>query len=376
MNISFLPHGYLVSTINENETKTSNETIFLIRALKVQNSLEKEVSIKELGFDIISNGASIQKISYSGKTLADRAEQVVRLMEMIGKEQEDPLSEEARLANAQFFMGQEKFWNTDIFVPGYKLEPGQETGIRLEVFRLVSINPIDEVKCTVVYELDNDEKKETVSIPIKTYKTKNDYIFPLKGAWFVWGNSDDTQSHRTMHSQEFGMDLMQFNDDLMIPQTSSTPNENFKMYNKEVIAIADGKVIDCFGQSPENPAAPEMLPDEVIAEIAEKYGFIVAASGNYVVLEHPHGEHSFYGHLVKDSVTVEKGQIVKQGQVLGRLGNSGSSTGPHLHFHLMAGSDLMTSRGLPCHFTNIVDVTGQKVDFIQKNFSVVHTVED
>ncbi len=375
MDISFLPSGYLISTINENEYKTSKETTFLVRALRVKNTLKKKVSIKELQFDIISNDVSVQKISYSGDILTARANQVVKLLEMIGKKQEGPLAEASRLANAQFFMGQEEFWNPDNFVSGNELDHQQETGIRLEVFRLVSINPIDELECTVIYELDNEEKKETISIPIKAYKTKNEYIFPLKGDWLVWGNCDDTMSHRTMHSQEFGMDLVKFNDDMMMPQIGSTPNKDFKMYNKEIIAIADGKVIDCFGNSPENPAAPDMLPDEEIADIAEKYGFIVAASGNYVVLEHDNGEYSFYGHMVKDSVKVEKGQTVKQGQVLGRLGNSGSSTGPHLHFHLMAGPDLMTSRGLPCHFTNIMDFTGQKVEFIQKNLMVVHTIE-
>ena len=376
VEISVLPSGYLIKTINENESKTVKETIFLVRALKVNNSLEKKVSIKELQFDIKSNGISRQKISYSRDVLSDRANQVVKLLGMIGVKQEHQLAEASRLANAQFFLGQEEFWNHENFTSSWELNPGQEIGIRLEVFRLVSINPIDELECTVIYELEEEEKIDTLSIPIKTYKTKNDYIFPLKGAWLVWGNSDDTLSHRTMHSQEFGMDLVQFNDDLMMPQVGSTPNEDFKMYNKEVIAIADGKVIDCFSKSPENPSAPEMLPDEERAEIAEKYGFVVAASGNHVVLEHSNGEYSLYGHLAKDSVTVEKEQKVKQGQVLGRLGNSGSSTGPHLHFHLMAGPSLMTSRGLPCHFTNIVDVTGQKVDFIQKNFTVVHSVDE
>lgn len=373
LEISVLPSDYLIMTINENEAKTSKEAIFLVRSIKIKNSSEKKVSIKELQFDIKSKATSRQKISYVGEVLSDKTKQVERLIQMIGVKQEHPLAEASRLANAQFFMGKEEFWNHEDYTSGFDLEPGQETGIRLEVFRIVSSSPVDELDCTIIYEQEKEERTETLSIPIKTYKTKNDYILPVKGAWIVWGNSDDTTSHRTMHSQEFGMDLMQFNDDLMIPQVGSTPNEEFKMYNKEVIAVGDATVIDCFDGSPENPAAPDMLPDEEVAEIAEKYGFAVAASGNHVILKHPNDEYSLYAHLGKNSVVVEKGQKVKQGQILGRLGNSGSSTGPHLHFHLMAGPSLMTSRGLPCHFTNIVDVTGQKIEFIQKNFMVVHS---
>ena len=375
MEISILPSGYLIQTINENESKTSKESIFLVRALRVVNSLEKKVSIKELQFDIKSEGVSRQKITYSREIFSERADQVGRLLGMIGVKQEHPLAEVSRVTTAQFFMGQEEFWNNENFISSYELEPGQEIGLIFEVFRLVSKSPIDELDCTVIFELDGEEKKDTLSIPVKTYKTKNEYIFPLKGAWIVWGNSDNTTSHRTMHSQEFGMDLMEFNDDLMIPQVGSTPNEKFKMYNKAVIAIGDGEVIDCFDKSPENPTAPEMLPEEESMEIAEKHGFVAARSGNYVIVKHPNDEYSFYAHLVRDSVSIEKGQIVTQGQVLGRLGNSGNSTAPHLHFHLMAGPSILTGRGLPCHFTNIVDLTGEKVDFIQKNFMVVHTTD-
>ncbi|NHJ40328.1 MAG: M23 family metallopeptidase [Asgard group archaeon] len=273
-------------------------------------------------------------------------------------------------------MGQESFWEYENFTSNFELESGQETGYRLEVFQIFSLKPIDELECTVIYEINKEKKKETLTIPVKKYENKNDYIFPLKGAWLVWGNWDDTTSHRTMHSQEFAFDLIQYNDDLMLPQVESTPNEAFKMYKKDVLAIANGEVVDCFSKSPENPSAPEMLSNKKRQEIAEKYGFIVVASGNYVIIQHPNNEYSFYAHLATDSITVKKGQKVKQGQVIGKLGNSGNSTGPHLHFQLMDGPSILIGRGLPCHFKNIVDFTGEKITLIQNSLIIVHTIDD
>lgn len=52
--------------------------------------------------------------------------------------------------------------------------------------------------------------------------------------------------------------------------------------------------------------------------------------GNLVVLRHPNGLETYYGHLSKH--LVETGELVKAGEVIGLGGNTGRSTGPHLHF--------------------------------------------
>jgi murein DD-endopeptidase MepM/ murein hydrolase activator NlpD len=54
--------------------------------------------------------------------------------------------------------------------------------------------------------------------------------------------------------------------------------------------------------------------------------------GNAVVVDHGNGLSSLYGHL--SSVHVSVGEHVSQGQVIGNSGNSGLSTGPHLHFEI------------------------------------------
>ena len=59
--------------------------------------------------------------------------------------------------------------------------------------------------------------------------------------------------------------------------------------------------------------------------------------GNYVYIKHSDGSYTKYGHMASGSVTVSVGDSVKQGQVIGKVGNSGSSTGAHLHFQLEIG---------------------------------------
>jgi hypothetical protein len=54
--------------------------------------------------------------------------------------------------------------------------------------------------------------------------------------------------------------------------------------------------------------------------------------GNYVKIVHADGKSTYYAHLMKGSLAVSKGQEVKCGQLLGKVGSSGYSTGPHLHF--------------------------------------------
>lgn len=56
--------------------------------------------------------------------------------------------------------------------------------------------------------------------------------------------------------------------------------------------------------------------------------------GNYVMIDHGDGMVSIYGHMYPNSVTIKVGDQVKQGQKLGVIGNSGSSTGCHLHFEM------------------------------------------
>jgi murein DD-endopeptidase MepM/ murein hydrolase activator NlpD len=61
--------------------------------------------------------------------------------------------------------------------------------------------------------------------------------------------------------------------------------------------------------------------------------------GNYVIIRHKHGYYTRYAHLL--SARVRLGQRVQQGDVIGYIGNTGLSTGPHLHYEVHIGSDVV-----------------------------------
>lgn len=58
--------------------------------------------------------------------------------------------------------------------------------------------------------------------------------------------------------------------------------------------------------------------------------------GKYIIIQHPNGLQSWYMHL--SEMNVSEGDTVKKGQTIAKLGNTGRSTGPHLHFEIMKGN--------------------------------------
>ncbi|PKL24985.1 MAG: peptidase M23 [Spirochaetae bacterium HGW-Spirochaetae-3] len=69
--------------------------------------------------------------------------------------------------------------------------------------------------------------------------------------------------------------------------------------------------------------------------------------GNYIVIEHKHGFLTRYAHM--SAFKVQKGAVVKQGQIIGYIGNTGLSTGPHLHYEVHLGTETID----PLRFLNI-----------------------
>ena len=102
-----------------------------------------------------------------------------------------------------------------------------------------------------------------------------------------------------------------------------------------VLAVSAGRVVEVVDRY------PDQIPnDPGPVELA-------AADGNHVIIRLGEGVFAGYAHLKPGSVRVGRGQRVRPGEVIGKLGNSGSTTGAHLHFQLMNQPSLLDSDGLP-----------------------------
>lgn len=144
---------------------------------------------------------------------------------------------------------------------------------------------------------------------------------------------------RTIFSGErFAMDTAKF-DDMLSTEIKGDPaqNESYLTYNDPLYAVADGIVVKVVDGRAENHGDLGDAPPSTRDEYA----------GNYLVLDIGHGRYAHYAHLVPGSFRVREGEWVRKGELLASLGNSGKSTGPHLHFELTDGQDILLSRGVP-----------------------------
>lgn len=361
MKIDFLPRDYLINVTRDVEG--GMESDFLLRALKIKNNTRSMVEVKKISFAIKIKGMVVREVSYSGKTLGSMTRNLVK----------NVMNLEVHIA--RMFLGTENFWEPKLMSRTPGLAQGQETGLLLEHFRIVQRKqPVCECAVTVLYLEDGNLRSAHKRIPVLEYVSRNSYIFPVKGTWLVVNNYDDIHVHRRMHSQEFAMDLIQLSSELKIAPDTKSSNEEHVCYGKDIYAIADGEVVDCSNDLPENPPGfGSRLPKDEWDELKAKHGFVAGIAGNYVILKHVGEEHSFYAHMICGSVPVRKGERVRQGQPIGRVGNSGNSEAPHLHFHLMAGSSILSARGLPCRFSNLTHIIGEEhLNLITEDLSIVN----
>jgi murein DD-endopeptidase MepM/ murein hydrolase activator NlpD len=120
-------------------------------------------------------------------------------------------------------------------------------------------------------------------------------------------------------------------------------NASYFLYGADALAVAPGRIIATSDGMAENVPTDPPPPEDV-----------ATATGNHVVQALDDGHFALYAHLQPGSLRVQPGDEVTRGQVLGLVGNSGNSTEPHLHFHVMDGPSPLGSNGLPYVFDHFL----------------------
>ena len=177
---------------------------------------------------------------------------------------------------------------------------------------------------------------------------------PLSGAGWVNVNgccNDPTSPHReTLLASDgdwvtpelFAIDWIREVDGRFY-SGDGTQNTDWVGFGEPIHAVAGGTVV----------LTRDGLPD--IPPMTKNPGLRTPEdyAGNNVIVAIGHGRYAVFDHLVRGSVRVRRGQRVRAGQVVGKLGNSGNTDGPHLHFGIEARPDSL-AQGLPFEIDDFV----------------------
>ncbi len=139
-------------------------------------------------------------------------------------------------------------------------------------------------------------------------------------------------------SQRFAVDWEQLDASDRFVKRGGDPAKpaDYAIYGQRALAAADATVTYVLdGQKEQVPGA---LPVGITLPLAD---------GNSIVAKLDGGLYMLYAHLQSGSLKVKKGDKIKRGDVIGLVGNSGNTSAPHLHFHVMDGPSPMTSEGVP-----------------------------
>ena len=133
---------------------------------------------------------------------------------------------------------------------------------------------------------------------------------------------------------------------------STEPPERFFAFGRPILAPSTGRVVRVHDGEPDHEARRSQLAlaSYALTQAQRARGGAGALAGNHVILQRDDGGYVALAHLRAGSIRVAEGERIAVGQEVGRCGNSGNSTQPHVHVQVMDSPDPVTARGLPVVF--------------------------
>jgi hypothetical protein len=300
--------------------------VHLAYELNLTNSLGQDISVES----VTVNAGDRKLLSLAGADLAAKT----RILGALDS------------ATTKFGPAQSGIVWLDVVIDGAE---GPTPAVPEELSHTVVVNLTDPMPPIMPATMAED----IASVTVSTHKPAV-IAPPLDGPNWLSANSccDLMTSHRMAlnplngelwAAERFAIDYLQIGEGGTVFRGDATKNESFPFYGADIHAVADGPVVSVLD------GMPEQIPgtDATGLQVAE-YG------GNHVVQDISGGgtekRYAFYAHLKTGSVKVRPGDQLSAGQVLGNLGNTGNSSAPHLHFHVMDGPDFLMANGLPFVF--------------------------
>ena len=212
----------------------------------------------------------------------------------------------------------------------------------------------------------NDNAKSVALAPAPMPVNTSDPVIvgaPLRGDNWVAGNGPSNSSeHRRAYnigdgiiyfSQRYAIDFVKIGANGLTFKGDISKNASYYSYQSAVYSVASGRVIAVRNDIPEN------TPNSGTTAVAMDKD---TASGNYVFVDIGDNHYALYAHLIPGSIQVKPGDRVAKGQTLGKLGNSGNSSEPHLHFHITDGPDIIYANGITYGFEDFSLRPSQNID--------------
>jgi hypothetical protein len=172
---------------------------------------------------------------------------------------------------------------------------------------------------------------------------------PLSGPRLVAVNGCCDSGHRhaimpiggeLFLAQRFAIDFLRIDGESTF-SGDPADNASYFIHGADVLAVRSGEIVAVRDGVAENDPTEPVPPFDVDQ-----------APGNFIVQRLDGGGFALYAHLQPGSSSVSPGQRVLAGASLALVGNTGNSTEPHLHFHVMDRPDPLAARGLPYVFDN------------------------
>ena len=214
-------------------------------------------------------------------------------------------------------------------------EIAEEFGLQIDT--IISYNNIADVRSfyagTTLYipALDRERAIDGVAYTVK----RGDTLVEI-------AERHSVQLNPILDANQLATDVIQLGDRLFIPNARMSNVELRKALGTLFVAPVEGRLTSRFGMRIDPISQKNSMHFGL--DIANETGTPVFASndgtvrmvgngrlyGNYVVIDHVEQFQTLYAHL--SQISVEEGERIAQGELVGRIGSTGYSTGPHLHF--------------------------------------------
>ena len=167
---------------------------------------------------------------------------------------------------------------------------------------------------------------------------------PVMGEWYISQGHKGDITHKEDWQHAWDFDIRNNGKTF---QEKGFDLEDYHCFNMPVIAPAAGWIVEI----------SDNIPDNEIGKVNLENNW-----GNTIIIKHSEYLFSKLSHLKRGTFQVKKGDYVQKGQLLARLGNSGRSPEPHLHFQLQS-TPYIGSKTLRYPISHYLKKENEKVDF-------------